>query len=310
MGESKIIYTDQVEGGIGAAVCALGVFDGVHIGHRRLIADCLAQAAELGVSSAVMTFDVDPEEVFSHGPARKLLSNEDRIAMLAGLGADYVLVQRFDETFARVDAHDFVRQTMCSCMDPAGIYVGANFHFGCGAKGDVELLRHEFRNSRCIVTGENLLEYDGAPVTATRIRDQLEAGELASANEMLGRMHGFRGLVVHGRQVGRTLGYPTANLVPTSDYVKLADGVYAAYTRVHGTWFRTSVSVGIPKTFGDIASTIEAHLIDFDEDIYDETVEICFAKRLRPMVKFDSPDALVAQIAADTEAAAALPQLS
>ena len=305
--ETKVIYGGESEGGLGEVACALGVFDGVHCGHRKLIGDCIARAGELGIRSLVLTFDRDPEEVLTTRSARKLLSNADRLAMLASLGVDYVLVQRFDEAFAHMAPEEFVQRTMLSEMDPRAVFVGSDFRFGHKASGDVALLARELGASGCEVVGEDLVCDSGDPITATRIRGLVETGGLDEANALLGRMHFVRADVRLGRQVGRTLGFPTANLVPCDDYVSLADGVYAGYVQAKGEWHRASISVGVPKTFGDIAWTIEAHLIDFDADIYDERVVACFARYLRPMVKFGSPDELVAQIARDTEAAAALP---
>ncbi len=304
---STIVYSSNDSSFLGDVVCAMGVFDGVHLGHRRLISDCIAKAKELGARSLILTFDVDPEEIFRNGSARKLMSNEDRISTLCSLGADIVYVQQFDEDFSKTPAVQFIETIMEGKMNPLGVYVGSNFRFGYKASGDVACLIDELSGKGCQVVGEDLLCEDGEPITATRIRDLVESGGLEDATEMLGRMHFMQADVRKGRQVGRTLGYPTANLVPSHDYVKLAEGVYSGYLLVHGDWYRASISVGVPKTFGDIKATIEAHLIDFDEDIYDKHVVVCFANYLRPMIKFDSTDALVEQITADTNAAAELP---
>jgi len=302
------LLSGDVATDLGDVTCALGVFDGVHEGHRKVIGDCVARAREIGAKSLVLTFDRDPEEVlFPERSARKILSNEDRIALLEDLGADYVLVRTFDKEFSRVAPRDFVETVLLSNMTPRAVFVGNDFHFGHRAAGNVRLLREMLADSGCEVVGEDLVCESGEPVSATRIRFLIENGGLGEANEMLGRMHYVRADVRLGRQVGRTLGYPTANLVPCHDYVTLCDGVYAGYVFAKGAWHRASISVGVPKTFGDIAWTIEAHLIDFDDDIYDERVVACFATYLRPMIKFSSPDELIDAIAHDTGVAEGLP---
>jgi len=307
-GKSRIIYVGQGEYIEGDSVCALGVFDGVHMGHRTIIADCIARAKSSGARSVILTFDVDPLEVLRpDASARKLQSNEDRIEMLRTLGADVVAIQHFDHDFARMHPLVYIQEAITKFMTPKCIFVGKDFRFGHKASGDVALLKKELYEFGCTVVGEELYCELGAPVTATRVRNLIEEGALDSANELLGRYHTIRATVAHGREVGRTLGFPTANLVGEHDYVKMCDGVYAGYVEVEGTWHRASISVGVPKTFGDIAWTTEAHIIDFDEDIYDAHVRAAFARYLRPMVKFDSLGELTAQIARDTQAAADLP---
>ncbi|MGI6221179.1 MAG: riboflavin biosynthesis protein RibF [Coriobacteriales bacterium] len=307
-GKSRVIRVGQGEFVHGDSVCALGVFDGVHAGHRTIISDCIEKARETGANSVILTFDVDPVEVLSPDKsARKLLSNDDRIEMLRTLGADVVAIQHFDHEFARMHPLVYIQEAITKFMTPKCIFVGKDFRFGHKAAGDLTLLKRELYEFGCAVVGEELYCELGAPVTATRIRNLIEEGALDSANELLGRPHFFRATVAHGREVGRTLGFPTANLVAEHDYVKMCDGVYAGYVEVDGTWHRASISVGVPKTFGDIAWTTEAHIIDFDADIYDAHVRAAFARYLRPMVKFDSPAELMAQIARDTQTAADLP---
>ena len=307
-GTSRIIRVGQGEYIHGDSMCALGVFDGVHAGHRTIIADCIKRAHETGAKAVILTFDVDPLEVLRPDiSARKLLSNDDRIEMLRTLGADVVAIQRFDLEFSRMHPLVYIQESITKFMTPKCIFVGKDFRFGHKAAGDVPLLKKELYEFGCAVVGEELYCELGAPVTTTRIRNLIEEGALDNANELLGRNHSFRATVAHGREVGRTLGFPTANLVAEHDYVKMCDGVYAGYLEVEGVWHRASISVGVPKTFGDIAWTTEAHIIDFDEDIYDAHVRVAFARYLRPMVKFDSLGELTAQIARDTQAAADLP---
>ncbi len=303
----RVINAKDLDDSSKGAVCALGVFDGVHLGHQKLINDCIEMAKKQGVPSVIFTFDIDPEEIFNNINPRKLVTNFQRIMMLSELGADFVVVQTFDQDFSKLSPEEFVETTL-SKIEPTEIFVGCDFRYGYKASGDVGLLKSELAQKSCGVCAEDLLlASDGIAITASRIRDYLELGKVEIAAEMLGRMHFITSEVLRGRQVGRTLGYPTANLQFAKNALKICDGVYAGYVYVDDMWHRAAISVGVPKTFGDVASTVEAHIIDFDKDIYGQVVTACFAKYLRPMVRFSSTDELVAQIAKDDAASADLP---
>lgn len=303
---SRVIRSGDGHGNLGRVSCTIGVFDGLHAGHRKLISDCISAAESQGIRSVILTFDPDPAELFSDGSSRKLMSNADRIRALSCMGADAVLVKPFDRDFSKMQPGDFLARLMGE-MTPVNVYVGENFRFGFKAAGDVEFLKSRMWRPGCEVEGEELLQEGGEPISATRIRNLLEEGKVELANKMLRRPFYIHGEVVEGRHVGRTLGFPTANLVPTCDYVNIHGGVYIGYVLVDGAWYRASISVGVPKTFGNLAPTIEAHLIDFDEDIYGEVVTACFTRYLRPMMKFDSTDQLVEAIAWYTQEASAQP---
>ena len=305
---SKIVRVDNGQvPSLGPAACAIGVFDGVHTGHAEIISDCVGFAKEHGVASVILTFDIDPCELLCSSFPRKLMSNDDRISALARQGADIVAVQRFDDDFAQMEAGAFIAR-LVEMTDPAAVFVGNNFRFGRGAVGDADLLMHELSGRGCNVEAEALYCADGTPVASTRIRESVESGDMQAAASLLGRPFYIRACVCRGRQVGRTLGFPTANLVPDADYARPAGGVYVGHVMVAGTWHRASISVGAPKTFGDdIAPTIEAHLIDFDADIYDEHVLACFERYISPMEKFGSVDELIQAIGRYTQMAADQP---
>ncbi len=305
---SQVIYLDDDEiAPIKNISCAIGVFDGVHLGHKTLIADCIKFAKTQGISSAIVTFEPDPTELLESKSPRKLMSNFDRIAALSRLGADYVIVQKFDQNFASETPQDYI-ENLFSNLTPVGIFVGQNFRFGYKATGNPALLKQKLERRGCKVMTSKLYSQDGYPVSSTRIRDLIENAKIEKANALLDRPFYIRACVCRGRQVGRTLGFPTANLELDHPYVNLAGGVYAGHVLTKGVWHRASISVGAPKTFGeDIAPTIEAHLIDFDEDIYDEHVVACFNKYLRPMTKFSSIDELICAIESYTQMASKQP---
>ncbi len=301
---SRLVIASDRMPSLGPVACAIGVFDGVHLGHAKLVSDCIRFARSRGVHSAVVTFDIDPEELLDSRSPRKLMSNRDRVAALARLGCDFVVVQRFDEELASVQPGDFLNKLLAG-VDLAGVFVGSNFRFGRGASGDVDLLCRELMSHGCLVEAEDLLCAEGLPVASTRIRDLVESGDAEGAARLLGRPFFMRATVTEGRHVGRTLGFPTANLVPEARYASPGGGVYAGHVLVDGEWFRASISVGAPKTFGDdMQPTIEAHLIDFDRYIYGEHVVAAFERYLRPMTKFGSVDELVAAITSYTQMAA------
>ncbi len=311
---SQIIYLDKDEVSsidkltlIKNPSCAIGVFDGVHLGHKKLISDCIDFAKSQGASSAILTFDPDPSELLYGKSPRKLMSNPDRIAALARAGVDFVVVQKFDQEFANAAPEDYV-ENLFSELVPSGIFVGSNFRFGYRATGNPALLQQKLERRGCKVISSELYSQDGYPISSTRIRDMIENANVERANDLMDRPFYIRACVCRGRQVGRTIGFPTANLELDYPYVHLAGGVYAGHVYTRRAWYRASISVGVPKTFGDdIAPTIEAHLIDFDQDIYDEHVIVCFNKYLRPMTKFSSVDELICAIESYTQMGAKQP---
>ena len=277
------------------ASVAFGVFDGVHEGHRFIIGEAVNTAREEGRASAVITFDIDPDERFRPDSLKKLMTNEARIALLSRL-CDAVAVLPFTEEFSALSPQAFLDATFASGV-PAALHVGVDFRFGARAAGTVDDL-HAWGDGRGMaVRAHELLGIDGAPVTATRIRGLLGAGDIAEANKLLGRRYAIEGTVYAGRGEGADMGFRTANLKMPSQLRALADGVYAAYAVVDGRRYKAAVNVGVPATFADTAKeNIEVHLLDFDEDIYGQDIEVEFIEWLRPMRKFDDIDELIATV--------------
>ncbi|MDR2197038.1 MAG: riboflavin biosynthesis protein RibF [Coriobacteriales bacterium] len=285
---------------IDEAVCAMGVFDGVHEGHRYIIGTAVKQAASLGLPVAVITFDHDPDELFLPlERQRKLMTNEDRLAHLATLEVAHVLVIPFDEALAARSPRDFLDGVIAAQGTPRAIHVGRDFHFGSRALGTVDDLRQWGSKRGCEVVGHDLLTTDGAAVRATRIRDALAAGHLEEANNLLRRPFYLRGRVVPGRYVGRELGFPTANIVPEAGLAPLGDGVYGGYVLVDDLPYKAAISVGVPVTFSETNATIEAHLLDFTGDLYGAHVKLAFVEYLRPMRAFESVEELVRTVNAN-----------
>jgi riboflavin kinase / FMN adenylyltransferase len=289
---------------------AIGVFDGVHLGHQHVLAEARRLAAERRALSAVVTFDRHPAAVVRPASAPKLLTDLDqRLELLAALGMDLTYVVTFDESRSKESAEDFIDTVLVDCLAAKAVVVGADFHFGHERRGTVELLGAVGRRAGFEVDGIELLASKEEGVTAissTAIRAALAAGDLPSANRMLGRTHEVRGVVAHGDERGRELGFPTANVTVPGDICLPADGIYAGwYVRPDGAPQPSAISLGRRPTFyaeAD-ASLLEAHLLDFEGDLYDEPARVRFVARLRDEVRFDSVEALVRQMASDVEEA-------
>lgn len=273
--------------------CAFGVFDGVHRGHQYLL-DCAQETARAhGGLSIALTFDIDPDEVFDPDGIKKLMSNEARIATLARTGVDAVAVLPFTREFASLSPKEFLATTF-NGHAPAFLHVGLDFRFGARAAGSVTDLGEWGARSGTHINAHNLQIDEGEPITATRIRKVLAQHDLAEARRLLGHGYFILERIQPGRGDGANMGFATANIVVPPNRRALADGVYSAYAYVDGKKYRAAVSVGVSPVFADKTNaTCEAHILDFDGDIYGETIEIEFMEFLRPMIKFDTTDELI-----------------
>jgi riboflavin kinase/FMN adenylyltransferase len=291
----------------GSAV-TIGAYDGVHLGHRFVIAQLQRQAAGLGLESVVVTFDRHPAMVVRPESAPRLLTDLDqKLELLADCGVDRTLVIPFDAGRSNESAEDFVRSVLVGSLGARLVVVGEDFHFGHGRKGNVALLRDLGASLGFATAGVELAEFgDSGAVSSTRIRELLAAGDVAAAAALLGRPHQVRGVVVEGeRRGGSLLGFPTANVAVPAEIALPADGVYAGrYRRPDGTQFPAAVSVGPPPTFAPPEGSppgplVEAYLLDFDGDLYGEPARVSFLARLRAQERFGAVDDLVAQMHAD-----------
>jgi riboflavin kinase / FMN adenylyltransferase len=263
---------------------AVGVFDGVHLGHREVIAG----------SDTVLTFDPHPLAVIQPAVAPKLLTRQDTKAELVGeLGVEEMVVIPFDAAFAQRSAEEFVSQVLVEALGATHVSVGRNFRFGHRARGDAGLLAADARFETRVC---DLIEVEGETVSSSHVRGLVGAGEVEHAIAFLGRPFQLRGEVVHGDGRGRELGFPTANLVPDEGLVRPDMGVYAC--RANGV--PAAINIGVRPMFETGRGIlVEAHLIDYDEDLYGRELRIDFLSRLRGERLFDSVDGLVEQIARD-----------
>jgi len=291
----------------GGTVVTIGAYDGVHLGHRRLIGQVRGLAAERGCASAVVTFDRHPALVVRPDSAPKLLTDTaTKLELLAETGLDYALVLHFDKARSEEPAEDFVRTVLADCLRARVVVVGHDFHFGHNRQGNVAFLEGLGPSLGFEVRGVDLFGAEGAAISSTRIRKDLAAGDVAAAATLLGRPHRVRGTVVAGDARGRELGFPTANVAVSSEICLPADGIYAGwYVGPSGARHRAALSLGRRPTFYDDApaSLLEAHLLDFDDDLYGEEAVVEFVVRLRSEQRFDGTEALVTQMHQDVEAA-------
>ena len=290
-------------------VVTIGAFDGVHLGHRRLIERVRTAAGEIGALSVVVSFDRHPASVVRPGSAPSLLTDLDqKLSLLAATGTDITLVLHFDAQRAAEPAEEFVAEVLVGCLNVRAVVVGHDFHFGRNREGDVALLQRMGARLGFDVTGIRLSRSgptSGAEteaISSTRIRGLVGAGDVGAAARLLGRWYQLRGIVGHGDKRGRELGFPTANLEVDQEMQLCADGVYAGwYLRPDGTRHQTAVSVGRQPTFfaSRPFSLVEAHLLDFQGDLYDEMGTVELVAQLRGQVKFVSVEALFDQMTVD-----------
>ncbi len=281
---------------------AIGSFDGVHLGHRAVIEQAIATAREQGVRSAVLTMYPHPMAVLRTRQAPSELSTlPRRIELASEIGPDEVIVLPFTEQLSQISAGAFVTDILVGRLGARAVTVGDNFHYGHRATGNITTLVAEGAEHGFSVTVMPLLEIDGAPVSSTRIRQLVLEGDVTAAARLLGRAPWLDGEVVHGEKRGRELGYPTANLLPPPSSVVPAIGIYAGVAHLVGSSHVTAISVGRNPTFtGEGAPVrVEAHLLDFDADIYGQPLRLEFVHRLRDELKFDSAEALVTQLHED-----------
>ncbi len=289
----------------GAAV-AVGNFDGVHIGHRRLLDELLGVARERGLVPMILTFFPHPRHFFGDpADTPQITSQAKKMALLAETGIACAVVLPFTQELAVMAADAFVRDILVGHLHAKAVVIGENASFGKDKRGNYALLHalgmslaKEGAGRGFTTRAVPRLRTEHQTVSSGLIRSLLQGGRMAEAAELLGRFHSVDGIVVHGQQRGRTLGFPTANIEPDADLAP-PDGVYAAWARRGGLYYPAVVSIGTNPTFGDAQVRMEAHLLGFSEDIYGERLGLLFVERLREMVKFPSVDALIARIKAD-----------
>lgn len=307
----------DLDPGQGHAV-TIGTYDGVHIGHQAVIGSTRRLAGERDLRTAVVTFHPHPASILRPESAPLMLTDiGQRLDLLAQAGVDTTVVIAFDADQATESAEEFVSRVLVDGLGAKVIVVGDDFHFGKGREGTVALLTELGQRHGFEVIGLDLLgQPDGVEissstpaVSSTAVRRAVAGGDVSSASRLLGRYHEVRGPVVTGDQRGRTIGFPTANVAVPRERALPGDAVYAAwYVRPDGSVHPSAVNIGKRPTFYDNAehSLMEAHLLDFEGDLYGEEARVCFVEKLRGEQRFDGIDALQAQLADDIASATAV----
>ena len=285
------------------AVVSPGMFDGVHVGHQIVIERMVATAAALGGASVVVTFDRHPASVVRPDAGVRLLTDlRQRAERIERLGVDLVYVVRFDEERSLEEPADFMAG-LVDAFAPQAVVVGEDFHFGHRARGDLPLLETQGGADGFKVEGVGAVTLPGVGrVSSTIVRAAVAAGDVGEAARLLGCSHAVRGVVEHGDQRGRTIGFPTANVAAPGDVQLPADGVYGGwYIGEDGVRRRAAISVGRRPTFYEESGLllVEAHLLDFDGDLYGDHAEVEFDEWVRGQVRFGGVDDLVAQLGQD-----------
>ncbi len=292
---------------------SIGVYDGVHVGHQELLRQLLVQADRLGVAPAVVTFDRHPALVLRPQNAPKLLTSLDqKLELLERAGIEYVYLVEFSSERARTTPEEFIRQVFVESLQVRCVVVGEDFHFGRAREGNVDTLEKFGMDMGFEVTGLPLVHHQHdwpEPVSSTAVRRVLAGGDVRGATAMLGRNHETRGTVVKGDRRGAEIGFPTANIAVPMEMAWPADAVYAGwYTHPDGTRHMAAINIGRRPTFYEHAqqSLLEAHLLDFQGDLYGAQAKVTFVELLRSEHRFDGIEALIAQLRLDVAQARAV----
>lgn len=298
---------DEIPADFGPSAVAIGKFDGIHSGHRVVLATLRERAAELGLAPVVVTFDRNPLALLRPEICPDpLVSNAQKVELLAEAGIEATLMLTFDRALSEVPAPEFVERVLLGALRARLVLAGSDFRFGARGQGDVALLGEmgAERGFELVVVGD--VVGSGAEserrTSSTWIRELLDAGRVREATLLLGRRPTVRSTVVHGERRGRELGFPTANLDPGIEGFVPADGVYAAWATIDGERYPAAVSIGNNPTFEGIPEhQVEAHLLGTELDAYGRAIELEFVEHVRSMKRFESVEALVAQLAADVD---------
>lgn len=286
----------------GRCVVTIGIFDGVHQGHQRIIGRAVELARERGVPAVVLTFDPHPIEIIrpgSHPPV--LTGSRHKAELLEALGVDVMCVLPFTPEFRRLTAAEFVHEVLVERLHVSGVVIGQNFRYGAEGGGDVTALAADGRRFGFTVEGLDLEGSADTTYSSTYIRSLVDAGDVEEAARVLGREHRVEGLVIRGDRRGRAIGYPTANLSLLPWSAVPADGIYAGRFLRGKAALAAAISIGTNPTFAGRERRVEAFILDFDEDVYGERVGLTFSTRLRDTVRFDTVEELVVQMGHDVE---------
>jgi riboflavin kinase/FMN adenylyltransferase len=279
-----------------ASSVALGIFDGVHLGHQSIIQAAQQEALDRGLKSVILTFENHPRSLTINNSPSLITDFQTRLKLFKELGIDYVLAIKFSLEIMNMSPDEYLRNYLLAILNAKSVSVGYDHHFGRNRSGNVEFLKEFCEENNLSLTIKEAFKIDGDLVSSSKIREQLSTGNIKEANKLLGRNFTLRGTVIHGDGRGKELGFPTANLKISDELIKPKVGVYLAIANK----YQCLVNIGHRPTFGDKQElSIEAHLLDFSENLYNAELELEFIDKIRDEKKFSSKEELIQQIKED-----------
>lgn len=282
-----------------ASVVTIGNFDGVHRGHAEIFAHLKRKSIDLGIPSVVVTFEPHPLKVLAPNSAPSLITTfEQKSALIADSGIDYLVVVPFSTELSRMPATDFVLDILCTPLGMRHIIIGHDYAFGRGREGNFKTLERLGGLNGFTLEDLPPIGADGSVFSSSMVRSAVAEGDMATASQILGRYYQISGTVVHGREIGHDLGFPTANISSPNELIP-SDGVYAVMAHVDGRLVKGACNIGCNPTFGGNMRSIEVFLLDFSGHIYDHCITLYFVRRLRPEQTFSDSAALKAAISQD-----------
>ncbi len=295
--------TEQIEQDFPETAVTIGKFDAIHVGHQALMGSLVEVAEDHGIASVVVTFDRHPDALLN--PERVKLpvtGPRQKQFLIRETGVDALLTLTFDEALAALSPAEFVQQVLVDALKARWVLVGENFRFGAKGAGGVADLRELGQKHGFKVRVIEPVVIDGEVVSTTLVREALDAGDVVKAASLLGRPHLTTGIIEHGLKIGRSIGFPTANMSRDAEGYLPVDGVYAGWLYADAERYPAALSIGINETFQAVPRLIEAHVIDrTDLDLYDKVVSLEYVAHIRPSAKFDGVESLVAQINLDLD---------
>lgn len=280
---------------------AIGNFDGIHIGHQKILKFLVQEAQRLGLLSAVLTFSPHPEKILGQIPVHMIQTLDQRIEQIKKSGVELVLVLPFDQAISSMKSRDFIRNVIRESLCAQVVVVGRNFRFGSNRRGNVDLLERLASQHKYKVHSIPDVSIGGKIVSSSLIRHFLRKGKIEEANKLLGRHYEIKGTVIKGQSRGKIIGFPTANIHTWNEIIP--QGVFLTKSQIGENSYFSLTNAGSRPTFEQNAINIESYLLNFDEDIYGKSMEISFLKKVRGETKFSSPEALASQIKKDIKTA-------
>lgn len=296
-----ITRIDQVVGGFAPTAVTIGKFDGVHLGHQKLIKALCAAAQEHALQSVLLTFDKHPDFLLNPNQAKlPLIGTHQKQALVEQAGIDVMLTLEFNDLLSALSPEQFVQQILVDGLNAKIVLIGEDFRFGHNGAGDIHVLHdlgQQLGFEVRVIAAENL---NNEKISSSRIREYFDEGNVRAAAAMLGRNHTSVGLIEHGLKIGRTIGFPTANMSRDCEGYLPLDGVYAGWLICEGERYPAAHSVGVNATFQEVPRLVESHVLDRkDLDFYDKQVTLEFVEFIRPAAKFDGAEALIEEINRD-----------